>query len=183
MEWRPRFRRARFVLQPWRYELEYARVWREASFPIFTLASPVPSHRRFGGKGRGGRVPRRPFHRAPMWLWSDLTNLEAIESGPDWRVRISSQCEAFTSATRWPEFLREQVADLKEVDTEDIVLDRIDIAVAGRPVEYHGLSILGMWWGAPVEGQAPFVKIEGLAPDTIALATIQDPSVHLSKAT
>lgn len=127
-------------------------------------------------------MPRRPFHRLPMWLWSDLINLEAIETGSDWQVRISSQDEAIVPVMRSSEFLSAEREWASEGRDRDVELDRVDIVVDGEPVEYHGMSIVGEWWGAPVRGRAPIVTITGLAPGSIALATLADPTEHLRKA-
>lgn len=118
-----------------------------------------------------------------MGLWSDLTNLEAIETGPGWRVSISSQREEFSPATRWPEFAQVKAVRSSSVDDGGVGLEHVDIVVDEHPVEYRGLSILGVWHGAPIRGDAPIVELEGLPPEAIALATISDPSDHLSRST
>lgn len=183
---RNRLRRSKFVLQPWCFELEYARAWRELDFPLYGLARPEPVDRRMGAKGRGGPTPRRPWRWLPPGLWTDLHHLGVIETGTVWRVSVDTRAGVHD----WPAWMLEHGARHEARrhrfdgwDTTGAASSPHDVLVDGSIVSFDGVTVCGVWAGSATVGEVTVnVVAHGVAPTDLALSEITDPTPYLLKS-
>lgn len=180
----PKGRSWSFLLQPWRYDFEYSRAWRELDFPLYGLVEPKPTACRMGGKGRGGFLPPRPVRYLPAGLWTKLTHLEVIEEGPGWLIDINT-----TGSPRDPhpselERACERHARHGKHKTEPArdnpVLAPHELLVDGNLVQFEGAALDTVWVGMARTSRTTIrVIASNINPNRIALGKISDPARYL----
>lgn len=180
-----RVRRCRYVLQPWRYETEYARAWCEIDFPIYGLAVDVVRAQCMGPKGRAGRVPDGVWRRLPSVLWMQMTHLGVIESTSSWRVTIDSRIGQLVPPV---EYLEQRLrhhpprGDRPERVRVGAELESRSVDVGGRPVRFDGVGLGSMWLGVGrIADVVVEVLTEGLPAELLALCEITDPAPYLKR--
>lgn len=168
----------RFLAQPWRFDFEYSRAWIELSFPLYGVDLPSWSRRRMGGKGRGGRVPRRPLRWLPPAFWTRLLHLGVVVSGETWEIEVDSGIGG--PATQW-DLHAGRCAYPDDHRLDDVVPWSSVLAVDGQPVSFEGARLDDVWSGGAQVGSGNVtVRGSGVGPADLALAQIIDPAPYLA---
>ncbi|MEM9516616.1 MAG: hypothetical protein AAGA42_17340 [Actinomycetota bacterium] len=182
-----RMRRLRYVLQPWRYETEYARAWCEIDFPLYGLASDAAREQRMGPKGRSGRMQSGVWQRLPPMFWTRMTHLGVIESTGSWKVTVDSRVDQAVPPLKYlEERIHNHVRRRNEPNRDEIdtIVDNRSVLVDGELVQFDGVAAGSLWLGASTVGAVSVtVLAEGLPSEQLALHEIIDPAPYLMAST
>lgn len=180
-----RLERARFMLKPWRFELEYARVWRELDFPLYGLDRPDVIERQMGAKGRGGKVPGLPVRWLPAGLWTDLIQLGVIESGADWTAEVDTRVGHHQFHRETMEHRLESAARTRGIDravAPAMVDSPRPVDVDGVEVRFDGIAMGEIWTGAAnLDEVSVSIVATGLEESAVSICQIEDPTPYLLK--
>lgn len=181
-----RLARARFMLAPWRFELEYARAWRELDFPLYGLDRPDVIERCMGAKGRGGKVPRPPVRWLPAGLWTDLIHLGVIERGARWTAEVDTWTGHHQFHRETMEHRLESAAltrGMNRAVAPDMVDSPRPVDVDGIATHFDGLAMGEIWTGAAnLHEVSVSVITVGLEETAVSIHQIEDPTPYLLKS-
>lgn len=180
-----RIRRCRYVLQPWRYETEYARAWCEVDFPVYGLADDAERTQRMGPKGRTGRMPDGVLRWLPPMFWTRMTHLGVIESTSSWRVTVDSGVDQHVSPVGYlKQRLQHHPPRTKEPRraAARMELESRSVGVGALRVRFDGVASGSLWLGAGRVGDVVVeVLTEDVPSDHLELFEITDPAPYLSR--
>lgn len=175
------------MLQPWRFEFEYARAWCELDFLVYGIDRPDVIERRMGPKGRSGKVPRPPLRWLPAGLWTNLVHLGVIETGLDWSAQIDTRAGRHPWHRETMESKLENTARTSQVEpfaSAETVNAPRSIDVDGVATRFEGLAIGEIWTGTANLGDSDVnMTTVGLQDIPISIRRIMDPAPYLLRTT
>lgn len=174
------------MLEPWRFELEYARAWRELDFPLYGLNRSDVTERSMGSKGRGGMVPRPPVRWLPSGLWTDLIHLGVIERGPNWTVEVDTRKGPHQFNREMMERKLESAArsrSIERAEASDMVEAPRLVNVDGFETHFNGLAMGEVWAGAAnLNAVSVSIATVGLDDPALSICQIKNPTPYLLKS-
>ena len=165
-----------YLLQPWRYDFEYARAWMRTDFPVFGLVAPSPDVRRMGSKGSTSwpKQLHNVIHlgvNAVADTWSVDIDSRKESLGPDASNVFAEHGCAGQAGYR-----------LHDDGTFDCSPTRVEhtLLVNELSQKFVGFSIDAVWVGsAEIAGRTVMVTADGIDPERLQLAEITDVAPYL----